>query len=68
MASKWKVSATQPWTYLDALGNPVNGFRVTILLEAYGEGHALNVPRLDPALIQKEAEALASTRDALAKL
>lgn len=68
MATNFSITNSEPWTYLDELRNPVNGFRVTFVLTAYGEAHSVNVRTLDAATVKKAITVIADQRDALAKL
>lgn len=68
MASNFSITNSEPWTYLDELRNPVNGFRVTFVLTAYGEAHSVNVRTLDPVGVAKAIKVISDQRDALAKL
>jgi hypothetical protein len=64
----YTVLRTQPVVYLDNQGNPVSGYRISVELTAYDEVHYLEVPKLDPAAVKKQIDALLASRAAIAKL
>lgn len=47
----YKVIQTQPWTYLDPAGSPVNGQRVTFIIPEFDETHFVFVRSLNPAVV-----------------
>lgn len=68
MATSYTINNTEPWTYLDGLRNPVNGYRVTFNLTQYNETHSVNVKTLAAQEVGKAIAEVVAQRDALAKL
>jgi hypothetical protein len=68
MANEYKVTASQPWTYLDEMGRVVNGFRVYFEIISLRENFTVDVPTLDPVTVKAKVEALVKQRLDLAKL
>ncbi len=62
MPNDYTVISTQPYTYLDATNNVVDGYRVFFTITEFGETHFVNVPTLAPATIQKEIQAVVKDR------
>jgi len=68
MGALYTITLTQPQTYLDNAGQPVNGFRVDFTIAEFDEGHSINVPKQDPAEIDRRIKALIADRKKLASL
>ena len=65
---KYSVTHTEGWTYLDALRNPVQGFRVTFNILELNETHVVYVPSLAAAPLKAVIEKLVAEREGLIKL
>lgn len=65
---EYRIVRTQPWTYLDRSGQPVNGFRLTVEFPEFDEVHMLDVPRLDPDAVERAAQQMLDNRRRLAEL
>ncbi len=68
MAEQFSVQSTQNTLYLDRGGQPVNGYRIRVLLEDFDEIHDLNVPNLKPETVMRAVEDLLIQRRALRDL
>lgn len=68
MAQDYKVTATQPFTYLDSLNQIVNGFRVFVTLTQFDEVHQVMVPNLNPETVKSAVQTLVTNRKALSQL
>ena len=66
MANDHRVISTQPYTYLDETQAVVDGFRVFFNITEFDETHFVNVPTLNPALIQNAIKALIEDRKTIA--
>lgn len=62
MAAEYTIIQTQPWTYLDRVGQVVNGFRVSFEITKFGEVHFIEVPSLAPTVVQAAINQLVSDR------
>lgn len=68
MSQKYAVVKTENFTYLDASGQAVQGYRVMVDLKDFAETHAVFARSLDPKTVQGEIEKVLAQREALAKL
>lgn len=66
MANDYTVISTQPYTYLDTTGQVIDGFRVFFEIPAFEETHFVQVPNLNPATVDKAAQALVDDRKNIA--
>lgn len=64
----YTITHTEPWTYLNDLRNPVQGFRVTFNYTSLNETHTAYVPSLDAAVVKREIERQAKDRESLMSL
>jgi hypothetical protein len=64
----FKITSTQPFTYVDDNGVVVNGYRVFLNLTKQNEAHFILVRSLDPGVVKAAVELLVKNRDALANL
>ncbi len=62
MANDYTVISTQPYTYLDATGQVVDGYRVYFEISEFSETHFVQVPNLTPAVVNKAIQALVDDR------
>ena len=68
MPALYTITDTKPTVYLDNAGAPTQGFQVSFTLTEFDEGHSINVPKLDPKLIDARVKEVLAQRQALAKL
>lgn len=66
MANDHRVISTQPYTYLDETGAVVDGYRVFFNITEFDETHFVNVPTLNPVLVQKAIKAVIEDRNTIA--
>lgn len=64
----YTVTSTQNAMYLDEGSNPVPGYLIRFILHEFGEGYDINVPSLDPAVIDKRIKEILENRIKLAAL
>ncbi len=64
----YSVTHTEPWTYLNELRNPVQGFRVTFNILPVNEVHTAYVPTLDAPVVKAAIETQVKQREALMAL
>lgn len=64
----FKIESTQPATYLDAGGRPVQGHLVRFTMTQWGEIGEINVPELDPDLVAERIQAHVAKRAKLDEL
>ncbi len=64
----YTITHTEPWTYLNELRNPVQGFRVTFTFTSLNETHTAYVPSLTPDVVKREIERQAKDREGLMAL
>jgi len=64
----YTITHTEPWTYLNDLRNPVQGFRVTFTIVSLNETHTAYVPSLDPATVKPVIDRLLKDREGLMTL
>ena len=62
------VTHTQSTVYIDKLNKAVSGYLVEFDIVAFNESHTVNVPSLDPKIVQTEIEKVIKQREALANL
>lgn len=65
---EYKVENVQPDVYLDQGGKPVRGYLVRVSLLKFAEIHDIQVPSLEPAIVEAAIEILLTNREALAQL
>jgi hypothetical protein len=68
MAALYTITGTRPKIYIGNDGSPINGFEVRFTIEANGEGHMVDVPKLDPKTVDAAIKAVISQRMLLDKL
>lgn len=68
MGQIYTVTHTQNAMYLDEGNNPVPGYLVRFIIHEFGEGFDLNVPTLDPEVIDKRVQEIVENRRKLAAL
>jgi len=59
------IDRTQPTTFLDNAGNPIDGFLVTVTLTQWNEGHQVQVASLAPNDVGVAIQQLIEDRQAL---
>lgn len=64
-STEYKILRTTPRTYVDGIGNPISGFRITFEIVKYGEMHMVDVPSLNPEQVKAVIEDLLKNRKAL---
>ena len=64
-APVYTVTATQPYTYQDKIGQIVSGYRVWFNVTEYNETFFVNVPTLDPETVKAKIMAIVQGRKAL---
>lgn len=65
MPADYTVISTQPYTYLDATGQVVDGYRVFFTITEFDETHFVQVPNLNPATVSKAVKALVADRKSI---
>lgn len=68
MAADFQVTQTQPWTYQNAQGQLVEGFKVWFYIPQFGETHFLYLPNLNRETVQKAVTDLVNQRKNLATI
>lgn len=66
--AQFRIVSTQNTLYIDNGGRPVTGYLVRVELNGFNETHDINVPSLEPAVVQQAVERLLEQREALSKL
>jgi hypothetical protein len=64
----YTITDISPAIYLDNARQATNGYQVTFTLTEFDEGHMINVPKLDDALIDARIKEVLAARKKLAKL
>jgi len=65
MATDYKVSTTQPYTYQTPEGRLINGYRVYFVITEFNETFYVDVPQMDPTTIAKAIDPIVKGRKAL---
>lgn len=68
MSLKYRVSGTQPTTYITERGTAVNGYLLYITLPDLNETLEARVTTLDPATVKPIVEKLVNDREGLINL
>lgn len=68
MGAIYTVTRTQNAMYLDEGNNPIPGYQVRFIMHEFGEGFDINVPSLDPEVIDKRVMEIIENRRKLATL
>jgi len=66
--SKYSITHTQNTVYLDKSGKAVRGYSITVFLDSYNEELTIEVPSLDPKVVETKVAELIKQRDALASM
>lgn len=64
----YRVMATQSISYIDQGGSLVNGYKVFFEITEFRETHSVQVPTLDPPVVQAAIQAVVTHRKALSAL
>lgn len=65
-ANQIRVVATQPYTYLDEIGQAVNGYKIVFEMIPFAEQHILYAKSLNPAVVNPLMQKMLAERKLLA--
>ena len=63
--NEYTVAKTQPWTYVNEVGDLVDGFRVFVKLTTFDEMHYVYTPSLKKEVVSKRIASLLEDRKTL---
>jgi len=61
----YKITATQPWSYVDELNQVKDGYKIWFEISKYGETHYVYSPSLNPTAVKPRIEKVVADRGSL---
>lgn len=68
MAKVYTIDRTEPTTYLNNSGRPVEGYRIFFTMAEFGEGDEITMPDMNADAINKRIMEIITARQRLAQL